>query len=74
MRRPLQTSGTILGLLVVALLVFGLAGVADAAPRLSIPESVFNFGYCPQNSAVSHDFWLYSTGDAELKILKVVPG
>lgn len=45
-----------------------------SAPRLTMPESVFNFGYVPQNSKISHDFWLHSTGDDSLKILKVVPG
>lgn len=74
MTRSLRTTGTVLGLMALAILVFGMFGSADAAPRLSIPESVFNFGYCPQNSAISHDFWLYSTGDDTLKILKVVPG
>jgi len=47
---------------------------AYAAPRLTVPESVFNFGYVPQNSTVSHVFWLYSTGDDTLKIINVAPG
>ena len=54
-------------------LMWGTAQVS-AAPRLTIPESAFNFGYVPQNSKISHVFWLYSTGDDSLKILKVVPG
>lgn len=45
-----------------------------SAPRLTILESDFNFGFVPQHSKISHDFWLMSTGDDELKILKVVPG
>ena len=74
MRQPMHRMTTLGGVLLLAVLVLSWVGTADAAPRLSIPESVFNFGYCPQNSAVSHDFWLYSTGDDTLKILKVVPG
>jgi len=58
-------------LLVVVIL---LAGAAWSAPRLTIMESEFNFGFVPQHSKISHDFWLLSTGDDELKILKVVPG
>ena len=54
----------------LAMLVPSLA----AAPRLEIPESEFNFGYVPQNSKVSHTFWLYNHGDDSLIIKKVVPG
>ncbi len=60
-------------LLGACILLFATAQVS-AAPRLTIPESVFNFGYVPQNSKISHDFWLFSTGDDSLKILKVIPG
>jgi len=51
-----------------------LAGAALAAPRLTIDESAFNFGYVPQHAKVSHTFVLRSTGDDTLKIVKVVPG
>lgn len=49
-------------------------GFAHAAPRLTFNETSFDFGYMPQNSKVSHVFWLYSTGDDTLKIIKVSPG
>ena len=58
---------------IAAVLVL-ISGVAQAAPRLIIPESSFDFGFVPQNSKISHTFQLMSTGDVELKILKVVPG
>ncbi len=45
-----------------------------SAPRLTMPETEFDFGYVPQNATVSHVFWLYSTGDDTLKILSVKPG
>lgn len=51
-----------------------LAGAALGGPNLTIPDSAFDFGYVPQNSRVSHNFWLYSTGDSVLQITKVVPG
>jgi ABC-type nitrate/sulfonate/bicarbonate transport system substrate-binding protein len=61
-------------LFLVLLLVLLAAGSLVAAPRLTIPEATFDFGFVPQNSKISHDFWLESTGDDTLKILKVVPG
>lgn len=56
------------------LLVFLLATSLFGAPRLTIPESSFDFGYVPQNSSITHEFWLHSEGDDTLKILKVIPG
>jgi predicted alpha/beta hydrolase family esterase len=56
------------------LAVFLMAAAASAAPRLTIPESMFDFGFVPQNSKVAHVFWLHSTGDDTLKIVKVNPG
>lgn len=58
----------------VALLLVFMAETAASAPQLTIKQSAFNFGFVPQNSSISHPFWLYSTGDDTLKILKVVPG
>ncbi len=63
-----------LKLLLLSLGILGLAGAALAAPQLTIPESIFNFGYAPQNAKLHTIFWLHSTGDDTLKILKVVPG
>ena len=61
-------------LLVGALLLLLGTTQVSSAPRMTMGESAFNFGYVPQNSKISHDFWLFSTGDDSLKILKVVPG
>jgi len=63
-----------LRILAAAVLCLLLTGSASAAPRMTISESMFDFGFAPQNSKISHDFWLYSTGDDTLKILKVKPG
>lgn len=51
-----------------------LPGLVWAGAKLTIPQPEFDFGYVPQASKISHDFWLYSTGDDTLKILKVNPG
>jgi len=45
-----------------------------AEPQLTIPEAVFDFGYVPQNSTISHIYWLHSTGTDTLKITEVRPG
>ena len=59
-------------------LAAGLAAFATvpvvAAPRMEMSEAEFDFGYVPQNSEISHVFWLYNRGDDSLKIEKVVPG
>lgn len=61
-------------LVAVLVIVMAASGLVLGAPRLTIDNSSFNFGFVPQNSKISHDFWLKSTGDDTLKILKVVPG
>lgn len=47
---------------------------AAAAPVMTLSETSFEFGYAPQNSKISHVFWLKSVGDDSLKILQVKPG
>lgn len=58
-------------------IVAGLASLAPSligGPLMELSEKEFDFGYVPQNSKVSHVFWIYNRGDDSLKILKVVPG
>ncbi len=57
-----------------AALIVVFAFTGQTAPRLTIMESSFDFGYIPQQSKVAHTFWLFSTGDDDLEILNVVPG
>jgi hypothetical protein len=45
-----------------------------AAPLMVMPEIEFDFGYVPQNSEISHVFWIFNRGDDSLKIEKIVPG
>jgi len=61
-----------LGVAVVCALI--AAGTVAAAPRLTIRDAEFDFGFVPQNVRISHVFWLYSTGDDTVKILQVNPG
>lgn len=55
-------------------IVAGLASVANAESNVTIEGSVFDFGFVPQHSKVTHIFWLRSTGTDSLIIDKVVPG
>jgi hypothetical protein len=51
-----------------------LLSSVQAAPKMTLPETEFDFGFVPQHSQIAHIFWIYSTGDDTLKIVKVVPG
>jgi hypothetical protein len=63
-----------ISILIAALAVLLISGIINAAPRLTLPETSFDFGYVPQHSKISHKFWLISSGDDSLKIIKIVPG
>lgn len=67
MKKLITTTAVVLALALLAPLVFG-------APVMVIPETEFDFGYVPQNSKISHVFWIHAAGDDSLKIEKVVPG
>lgn len=67
MKRLFTASVFVLGIVLTAPLVMG-------GPLMTIPETDFDFGYVPQNSKISHVFWLHAGGDDSLKVLKVVPG
>ena len=58
----------------VILAVLFLASQVFAVPKMVIPNDSFDFGFIPQDSKVSHVFWIKSVGDDSLKVLKVVPG
>lgn len=60
-------------IIIIILLMFVSTSII-AGPQLTIKEPTFNFGFVPQKSKITYPFWLYSTGDEPLKILKVVPG
>ncbi|MBN1211674.1 MAG: hypothetical protein JXA92_03775 [candidate division Zixibacteria bacterium] len=62
---------------ILIVLILGLVlsfSLVQGAPRLTIPETLFDFGYAPQNAKLTHVFWLHSTGDDTLKIIRVKPG
>jgi hypothetical protein len=42
--------------------------------KMELLETDFDFGYAPQNSKVSHIFWLKNIGEDSLEIINVKPG
>lgn len=59
---------------IISVCLIAISGSLFAAPQLLLSETSFNFGFVPQNSKISHTFWIKSVGDDDLKILKVIPG
>jgi len=60
--------------LIVLFILCGIAATALANPKIKIQDPYFNFGHVPQNSTVSHDYWIRNIGTDTLKITKVKPG
>ena len=58
----------------LAILVLLTVSQAMATPKMYLPEEKFDFGFSPQDSKISHVFWIKSVGDDSLKILNVKPG
>ena len=60
----------------VCLIVIFISATAGvwAAPRLVITDAEFDFGFAPQKSKITHNFWLKAAGEENLKITKVIPG
>lgn len=67
MRRPLIQAA-------LYILITAVCQPALAGPVLTVSEDNFDFGTIPQNCRVSHTFWLRSTGNAPVEIVRVVPG
>jgi hypothetical protein len=64
----------LLPVIILLVYLFAFYGPLAAQPRLTIPDSIFDFGFSPQNAKISHRFWLHSTGTDSLRIIKVTPG
>ena len=64
-------------LLIFSLLYFGGSFINEAqaeGPKLLIPETMFDFGYVPPHSVISHYYLVKNVGTDTLKIEKVRPG
>ena len=65
--------------LILVLFLLYLAGscIAQAqveGPKLLVPEIMFDFGYVPPKSVISHYYLVKNVGDDTLKIERVKPG
>lgn len=60
--------------LVMLTLIFLLASSAMALPKMFLPQEEFNYGFVPQDSKVTHVFWIKSVGEDSLVIVSVKPG
>ena len=58
----------------MAFMLVSLGTICHAEPELTISEDSVDFGIVLQNIRLPHTFWLKSTGDDTLKIIKVIPG
>ena len=61
-------------LLLTFALIAGISGIIWAAPVVEVPETSWDFGHVPQNSKLTHDYWIKNIGTDSLKIIKVKPG
>ncbi len=58
----------------IMIIILLLASTAMALPKMFLAQEEFDFGYVPQNSKISHTFWIKSVGEDSLKIISVKPG
>jgi len=42
--------------------------------KMELSDDVFDFGFLPKQSRVSHTFWLYSIGLDTLEVITIKPG
>ena len=68
----MKNNAILIGVLFLVPLMF--TGSSSGAANLVIEEAEFDFGYVPQNSKVSHLFFLHNGGEDPLVIERVVPG
>ena len=57
---------------VIALVLYPL--ITIAAPKIEVKETHWDYGYAPQNTALSHSYWIKNAGDDTLNIIDVKPG
>ncbi len=55
-------------------LIMGINSGSFAAPKILVPEKSWDFGHVPQNSVLTHDYWIKNIGTDTLKIIRVKPG
>jgi len=57
-----------------SVLAMALCQVGFAEPKITVPEIRWDFGHVPQQSVLTHDYWVKNTGTDTLSIIRVKPG
>ena len=75
---PSRTSLITLGVALAVVIIIGatlfLPRTKAGPPRIWLSETFWNFGRTPQQSRISHTFWIKNIGGDTLRIAKVKPG
>ena len=61
-------------LILILAVVLGIAALAFADPKIVVPVQKWDFGYVPQQSTLTHDYWIRNAGSDTLRIVQVKPG
>ncbi|MFH0931047.1 MAG: hypothetical protein V1890_03810 [Candidatus Zixiibacteriota bacterium] len=61
-------------LFLIYLLIPVLSEVKAGSPKLNVSEKEWDWGRIPQNSVVSHSFWLKNVGTDTLRSMNVSVG
>jgi len=59
---------------IIVIFLLSCTARGDDGPQLSLPDSIFDFGYVTAGTTVEHTFWLHSTGTDTLRVIKIRPG
>ncbi|MGB8657182.1 MAG: hypothetical protein WCE90_05290 [Candidatus Zixiibacteriota bacterium] len=62
-----------IGIIALAVMVL-LPHKHEGPPKISFSETWWDFGRMPQQSSVSHVFWVKNVGGDTLRIIRVDPG
>jgi len=60
--------------ILTATLAVAMGRIGFTEPKIFIPEQRWDFGHVPQNSVLTHDYWIKNIGTDTLKIIRVNPG
>lgn len=75
---PSWTRWIVLGLALGVVIVIGASVFPSRTkagpPRIWLSETFWNFGRTPQQSRISHTFWIKNIGGDTLRIIKVKSG
>jgi hypothetical protein len=75
MEQRMKKAVSVVLLVFLVCLVGGFVSQAQAeGPKLLIPQTMFDFGYVPPQSVISHYYLVKNVGEDTLRIENVKPG